>query len=184
MPRAKLLSSGLKWLLLVAAAWGPCLESQAAPQWAACAPTEVTTFEGRIHVRCQDPVAPSIVFLALSTADARFAARTLGVGVAAFAAGKGLSVLFDPDDLSGQAIGCLNADCRLIQALGIRDPVLPTPAPSPPAPQEPSEPITSRTQCLEACADERDVCMEGAHSGPERGRCVTAKTQCDRRCPP
>jgi hypothetical protein len=35
----------------------------------------------------------------------------------AVAARRPLSILYDPNDLSGAAIGCLNADCRLIQSV-------------------------------------------------------------------
>jgi hypothetical protein len=35
------------------------------------------------------------------------------------AARRPLGVTYDPNDLSGAAIGCINSNCRLIQAIGL-----------------------------------------------------------------
>jgi hypothetical protein len=34
----------------------------------------------------------------------------------ALSSGLNVAVLYDPDDLSGEKIGCLNSDCRLMSA--------------------------------------------------------------------
>ena len=59
-----------------------------------------------------------IFFFAVSTQDAQFAARVLSVITTAQVAGRTLTILYDPADLSGAAIGCQNNDCRLIRAVG------------------------------------------------------------------
>jgi CubicO group peptidase (beta-lactamase class C family) len=38
--------------------------------------------------------------------------------------------------------------------------------------------------CTDACNKERDACMKSAHSGPERGQCVHARTACLKECKP
>jgi len=181
MLKAKRFSNRYGWLVIVAATWLPCGDSQAAPQWSTCAPAEVTTYQGRIHVRCQSPVAPGIVFLALSTTDPQFASRMLGIGVAAFVSGKSLTVFFDPSDLSGQAVGCMNTDCRLIQALGI---VEPTPASSPSPPPTPRPPTPAELACLNACSVGEGSCMAAAHSAADRQACVSDRKSCDQACRP
>jgi hypothetical protein len=80
-------------------------------------PTEVMTYAARIHVRCAASVG-GIRYFALSTSDAANAARVLSVLTTAQVAGRTLTILYDPADISGAQIGCLVADCRLIQAAG------------------------------------------------------------------
>jgi hypothetical protein len=61
-------------------------------------------------------IVGGIQYFALSTANAAHAARVLSVLSTAHAAGRQLSILYEPSDTSGTAIGCLETDCRLILA--------------------------------------------------------------------
>jgi hypothetical protein len=90
---------------------------QAAETWTSCTPTEIVTYQRRLHVRCAASVG-GVSFFAVSTQDTAYAARVLSVITAAQVAGRTLTILFDPADQSGTAIGCLAADCRLIRAVG------------------------------------------------------------------
>jgi hypothetical protein len=82
-----------------------------------CNIVEVGFFVGsRIHVLC-NPGAGAIIFFALS-ASTFDATRVLSLAETAEVTGRRLIIRFDPNDLSGQGtIGCLNTDCRLIQAV-------------------------------------------------------------------
>jgi hypothetical protein len=88
-----------------------------APTWGSCAPTEVMTFSNRVHIRCATAVS-GISFFAVGTSDAPNAARVLSILTTAQVAGRTLTILYEPNDLSGAAIGCLNSNCRLIRAVG------------------------------------------------------------------
>ena len=77
-------------------------------------PTIITP---RLHVRCTASVG-GIRFFAVSSSDGAMAARVLSVINTALVAGRTLTIRYDPTDLSGAGIGCLNADCRLILAIG------------------------------------------------------------------
>jgi hypothetical protein len=90
---------------------------QAAETWTSCTPTEIVTYQQRLHVRCAAAVG-GISFFAVGTQDTAYAARVLSVITAAQVAGRTLTILFDPADQSGTAIGCLATDCRLIRAVG------------------------------------------------------------------
>jgi len=95
--------------------------AEAAQVDASCAPDEVMVFAGgpRLHVRCAWPTGNIKYFaLAVSSTNAADAARVLSVINTALVAGRTLTIKYDPNDLSGAAIGCLNSDCRLIQAVG------------------------------------------------------------------
>src|SRR3954471_5272283 len=83
--------------------------AEAAQQWASCTPDEVMVYTAapRLHVRCMASVG-NIRFFAISNSDQAQAARVLSVINTALVAGRTLSVLYDPDDLSGAAIGCGN----------------------------------------------------------------------------
>jgi hypothetical protein len=88
----------------------------AAPKFFTCTAQGAAVFPGsRIHVRC-NPGDGAIAFFALSVANPD-ASRVLSVAATAVAARRPLEILYDPNDLSGAAIGCLNADCRLIQGV-------------------------------------------------------------------
>ena len=93
--------------------------AQAAPVDTSCTPDEVAVFttETRLHVRCAAPVG-NIRYFAVSTSDQAKAARVLSVINTALVAGRTLWIKYDPVDLSGASIGCLNSDCRLIRAIG------------------------------------------------------------------
>ena len=93
--------------------------AQAASTWVTCTPTESMTYSQRIHVRCASAVG-GITFFASGTTDEASAARALSVINTALVAGRSVSVLYDPADTRGTTIGCLAADCRLIQAVGIK----------------------------------------------------------------
>jgi len=94
----------------------------AAPEdetWVACTPTEVMAYteSERIHVRCAESFN-GVRYFALGTDDAASVARVLSVITTAQVAGRTLSIRYDTDDVSGESIGCLPADCRLILAAG------------------------------------------------------------------
>ena len=89
----------------------------AAETWISCTPVGIVTYRVRVHVRCAAAVG-GITYFAASTQDVAFSARVLSVITAAQVAGRTLSILYDPADVSGTAIGCLAADCRLIRAVG------------------------------------------------------------------
>jgi hypothetical protein len=91
--------------------------AEAAETWVSCTPAAIATYQGRLHVRCTAAIG-GITFFAASTQDAAFAARVLSVITAAQVAGRTLSILYDPADLSGASIGCATNDCRLIRAVG------------------------------------------------------------------
>jgi hypothetical protein len=161
----------------------------AAEQFALCRPVEVMAYANRVHVRCELPVAPNIVFLATSAQpDFRFATRVLALGATAQATQKTLVILFDPADTTGPDFGCAAADCRPIGAIGLSEqsPPTPPPPPMPPTPPMPTPPpaVVSHAQCLQACRDERATCIASAGSGTERGGCKIPYTTCMARCPP
>lgn len=91
--------------------------AQAAETWISCTPVEIMTYQVRVHVRCAAAVG-GITYFAAATQDAPYTARVLSVITAAQVAGRTLTILYDPADLSGAAIGCLTSDCRLIRAVG------------------------------------------------------------------
>jgi hypothetical protein len=85
--------------------------------WISCVPVEVIAYEQRIHVQCQTAIS-GVSYFALGTSNTSNVARILSVLTTAQVAGRTLSILYDPADLSGQQIGCSNSDCRLILAAG------------------------------------------------------------------
>ncbi len=95
----------------------PSTPANAAPTWISCVPVQVMNYRPRIHVKCAAPVG-GIIYFAASTADSGFVNRTLSVLSTAQVAGRTLTILYDPADLSGASIGCQTNDCRLIQAVG------------------------------------------------------------------
>jgi hypothetical protein len=113
------------FVLLVVASLAACLaftdKAVAQKKWSPCKPVESATFAERIHVRCESAVDGKFSFFAASTNDSKFAARALSVIEAGQLAGKYISVLFDPSDLSGQAFGCLTKDCRTMSAVVLVD---------------------------------------------------------------
>lgn len=95
----------------------PSAPANAAATWISCVPVQVMNYRPRIHVKCAASVG-GVIYFAASTTDSGFVARTLSVISTAQVAGRTLSILYDPADLSGASIGCQNNDCRLIQAAG------------------------------------------------------------------
>ena len=81
-----------------------------------CNPENVATYTTRVHIKCT--VADNgIQFFAAPTSNSKHAARVLSLLLTAQAAGKQVSVLYDPADTSGTAYGCLEVDCRPILAV-------------------------------------------------------------------
>jgi hypothetical protein len=103
--------------------------SIAQEKFALCKPVETMSFPTRVHVRCELPVDGRFVSFAASTDDQQFASRVLHVSLVAQAAEKTLSILFDPNDLSGVKFGCQAEDCRAIRAIALTE----SPAPKPSA---------------------------------------------------
>ena len=91
--------------------------ANAAETWISCTPVEIVTYAVRVHVRCAAAVG-GITFFAVATQDTAYAARVTSVITTAQVAGRTLTILHDPADLSGAAIGCQTSDCRLIRAVG------------------------------------------------------------------
>jgi hypothetical protein len=81
-----------------------------------CTAAEVAVWVGsRIHVRC-NPGDGVINFFALSVGNPD-TSHVLSLATTAVAARRPFVILYDPNDLSGAAIGCLTSNCRLIQAV-------------------------------------------------------------------
>ena len=107
-------------LALVGAMAGACaLMASPAPSLAAvfsCTATGAAVFPGaRVHVRC-NPANGAIAYFALSVANSD-ASRVLSLAATAVAVKRPLQIFYNPNDLSGAAIGCNNNDCRLIQGV-------------------------------------------------------------------
>lgn len=103
--------------LLISMALLPSRKAHAEPTWIDCTPVQVVTYAGRIHVKCAAAVG-GITFFAAPTTDASHAARILSIISTAQVAGRTMVILYDPDDISGEAYGCLIHDCRPIGAVG------------------------------------------------------------------
>ena len=87
----------------------------AADKFFTCTPVDVAVFpNSRIHVKCSPGDGP-IQYFALGVKDDGEANRMLSILSTAFAAKKRLQILYNPDDLDGDKIGCLNKDCRLLR---------------------------------------------------------------------
>ena len=81
-----------------------------------CNPENVATYRTRVHIKCA--VADNgIQYFAAPTSNSKHAARVLSLLLTAQAAGKQVSVLYDPADSSGTAYGCLESNCRPILAV-------------------------------------------------------------------
>ncbi len=78
-----------------------------------CTPIEVAAFASRVHVKCSSSSPGGFNYFAVSTADSASASRYMSAFTTAFVMGKQLTIVFDPSDLSGAAIYCLNNNCRL-----------------------------------------------------------------------
>ena len=91
------------------------LETTGGATWVSCTPTEVAVFDNRIHIRCNESYS-GIQFFAIATGDAASSARFLSLLTTAQVAGRTLSLLYDPADTSGDTWGCVEVDCRPLQA--------------------------------------------------------------------
>jgi hypothetical protein len=87
-----------------------------AATWISCTPANIATYDSRVHVKCSAAVG-GIQYFAAPTSDSENAARILSVISTARVAGRTLSILYDPADLSGASYGCLTDDCRPIIAV-------------------------------------------------------------------
>ncbi|MEX5219860.1 MAG: hypothetical protein NW701_18695 [Nitrospira sp.] len=86
-----------------------------AEKFFACTPANVAAFpNSRIHVKCS-PGDGAITFFAFGVKDDGEANRLLSLLTTALVTKKRLDILYDPNDLDGAKIGCLNKDCRLIR---------------------------------------------------------------------
>jgi hypothetical protein len=90
---------------------------QGAETWISCVPVGVVTYRIRVHIHCAAAVG-GISYFAVSTTDTAYAARVLSTISTAQVAGRTLSIIYDPADLSGASIGCQTNDCRLILGVG------------------------------------------------------------------
>jgi hypothetical protein len=101
----------------LAAFAGLVLSTSASAKDFTCSPVEAAVFpKSRVHVRCASGDGP-ILFFALSVADSEDANRILSISSAALLAKRELLILYDPNDVSGDSIGCLANNCRLIQGI-------------------------------------------------------------------
>jgi hypothetical protein len=110
--------AGFAVLLSLLGGLVPVDRAEAAETWTSCTPVNVTVYSvgaKRIHVKCSQAVN-GIRYFALSSNDTALMARVLSLITSAQVAGRTLSILFDPADLSGQAWGCANSDCRILRA--------------------------------------------------------------------
>ncbi len=93
-----------------------------------CDPVEIATFYNpggpvsRVHVKCGSAVN-GISYFAVSTVDSANAAMILSILTTAYTdgGGKTLSILYDPNDLSGESFGCLTINCRPIGGVLLSD---------------------------------------------------------------
>jgi hypothetical protein len=87
---------------------------------ARCIPAEIAVYtqSPRVHVKCTSPTQ-GILYFAIGTQDAQNAQRVLTVLTTAITTGRALSIIYDPSDTSGQEIGCLPSNCRMIVAVSI-----------------------------------------------------------------
>lgn len=153
--------------------------THAQDRWALCRPIEAMAYQTRVHIKCEFPVAPGIIYLAASTAaDSRFATRVVNLGAVAQVTQKTLAVLFDPSDTTGAAYGCSITDCRAIRAIGLTEAASPIPA-------TPSVTPRSRAECVADCDESsRRTCTQ-VGKGAVVQSCLNALNQvCTQNCPP
>jgi hypothetical protein len=151
-------------------------------KFALCKPVETASFANRVHVRCEIPVDGKFVFFAASTQEPRFASRMLNLSMVGQVSERTLSILFDPNDQSGVAFGCLANDCRNAHGVALTESVAPTPPPPSPGPT-PTPPSPAHQACLAACNVAEGACMGTAHSVDERKACIAERKKCDLLCP-
>jgi hypothetical protein len=71
----------------------------------------------RIHVRC-NPGDGAIFFFALNIGNPD-TSRVLSIATTAVATRRPVQIFYNPNDLSGAAIGCRNEDCRLLEGIEV-----------------------------------------------------------------
>ena len=89
-----------------------------------CSAQEAAVFPGsRIHVKCDpgDGENRQIAYFALSDANPDVS-RVLSLIETAVVSKLPLQIEYELNDLSGAAIGCINANCRLIQGALLQQP--------------------------------------------------------------
>ncbi len=79
-----------------------------------CTPTNVGVFPERIHIRCTQNFG-GVIYFAVSTSNANFANRVLDVWKTGLTTGRQVGIDYNPSDLTGSSVGCLNQDCRIIR---------------------------------------------------------------------
>jgi hypothetical protein len=95
---------------------------QAAPIKTSCTPIEVGLKDKEVFVRCSGEVGGGISYFGHSTSpDAPAAARILTVLSTALVAGRTLVIFYEPNDTSGDGIGCQASNCRLITGVSFTD---------------------------------------------------------------
>lgn len=112
-------ASGLACVALALAGLAAAGPASAEPTDVPCTPNQVVVFTEapRLHVRCDESFG-RIVYFAASTTDPAQAGRILSVIQTALVAGRTLIVNYEPNDVTGEAIGCQQNDCRLIRRIG------------------------------------------------------------------
>lgn len=96
--------------------------AHAADQWVDCTPVEVATYLNRVHVRCSTGLN-GIIFFAIATNrsadETAFATRAVAIANTALVAGRPLKILYDFNDNTAAAFGCLLADCRALHSVAM-----------------------------------------------------------------
>jgi len=106
-------ASIVSFLILVAG-------TSSAAVWVDCTPANVATFANRVHVKCTATFGGGIQYFAVASSDTAYANRFQSLASSALVAGRTVSILYDPADLSGGAFGCSTNDCRRAQGIAIR----------------------------------------------------------------
>ncbi len=83
-----------------------------------CQPVQISVSPNRIHVKCATGIG-KIVYFASPTKDQNTASLYLSLFTTAITARKQLVIDVVMADLSGEAFGCANADCRVIGGLAL-----------------------------------------------------------------
>ncbi len=102
-----------------AASEAPALSAEGPDDVHTCTSVGVAVYPERVHVECSVAAPGGIRFFALGTSNPSHAARILSVLSMAHVTGKALYIDYDPGDTSGEAIGCMATDCRLIRSAAI-----------------------------------------------------------------
>lgn len=82
--------------------------------WVLCTPVEVAVLNNRISLKCSESYGQGIRFFAFPTSETAASARFLSLLSTAQVAGRTLSILYDPADLSGADFTCAVSNCRAL----------------------------------------------------------------------